>query len=92
MYWYAYLSMNANYVAIISNYNNSIPYSLSMVYIPFKDRANNYHIIFLCELLKKLSRFSINRLSKLTPSFFTRAEGKWHCPGFLKFEGMNQNK
>jgi hypothetical protein len=63
-----------------------------MVYIPFEDRANNYHVIFLGEVLKELSRLSINGLGKLTPPFFTCSEGKRHCPGFLQFRDMNHNK
>jgi hypothetical protein len=42
--------------------------------------------------LKELSRLSINGLGKLTPPFFTCAEGKRHCPGFLQFRDMNHNK
>jgi hypothetical protein len=80
-----HLSMNANYIAIIPNYNSSIPHSLAMVYIPLKYRAHNYHVIFLSKFLKELSRFSINWFSILTPSFLSSAEGKRHSPGFLNF-------
>jgi hypothetical protein len=83
--------MNANYVAIVSNNNSSIPNSLPMVYIPFKDWAHYYHVILLCKFLKELSRFSINWFSKFTPSFLACAEGKRHCPGFLNLVRIIRN-
>jgi ABC-type microcin C transport system permease subunit YejB len=45
-----------------------------MVYIPFEDRANNYHVIFLGEVLKELSRLSINGLGKLTFTAITQRD------------------
>lgn len=77
--------MFPNYIAMISNYNGSVPYNLSMVNIPFKNWTYNHHVIFQCKALQKFCLFPINRFSKFTPSLLSCAEGKWHHPCFLQW-------
>jgi len=83
--------MLANYVSTVSNYNSSVPESLSMINISLKNWIYNDHVVFPRIFLKKLCWFPINRLCKFTPPLLPGTKCKWHHPCFLGYNYMRNN-